>query len=147
MAQGILGRVVQFVPGGGIRLFLLFRCSGSRSHLEELDDGAGEGESGGLLLHVLRGQLVLHHELGQVAHDLAAWSHLVVVGGLLKSIKTAHLDNVAEEQVGLPVFLLHHLKLVAQAQAVGIILRQGHRLSYFGEELSFLRVLEFGWQI
>ena len=111
-------------------------CSGSRSHLEELDDGAGEGESGGLLLHVLRGQLVLHHELGQVAHDLAAWSHLVVVGGLRTSIKkqhSVHLDNVTEEQVGLPVFLLHHLKLVAQAQAVGVTLRHGHRLSYFGE--------------
>ena len=48
---------------------------------------------------------------------------------------SVHLDNVTEEQVGLPVFLLHHLKLVAQSQAVGITLRHGHRLSYFGEEL------------
>ena len=28
------------------------------------------------------------------------------------------LDNVAKEHVGLAIFLLHHLKLVAQAQAV-----------------------------
>ena len=36
------------------------------------------------------------------------------------------LDNVTEEHVGLPIFLFHHLKLVAQAQAVSPRLQKPH---------------------
>lgn len=38
--------------------------------LQELDHRQGEGQLIGPLLHFRPGQAVLHHELGQVAHDL-----------------------------------------------------------------------------
>lgn len=38
--------------------------------LKELDDREGEGQLVRSLLHLCSGQVVLHHELGQVTHDL-----------------------------------------------------------------------------
>ena len=98
--------------------------SDTPTHLKELDDGAWEGERRRLLLHILGGELVLNHELGKVAHDLAAWCHLISL-----NVQThrygpgaSNLDNVTEEQVGLAILLFHHLKLVAQTQAATLML-------------------------
>ncbi len=44
--------------------------------LQELHHGQGEGQLIGPLLHFRPGQVVLHHELGQVTYDLGGWSHL-----------------------------------------------------------------------
>lgn len=38
--------------------------------LKELDDREGEGQLVRSLLHLCSGQVVLHHELSQVTHDL-----------------------------------------------------------------------------
>ena len=45
--------------------------------LKELDDGGREGEVGRALQDVLLVQVVLDHELGKIADDFGAWSHLV----------------------------------------------------------------------
>lgn len=44
--------------------------------LQELHHGQGEGQLVGALLHLRPAQVVLHHELGQVAHDLGGRRHL-----------------------------------------------------------------------
>lgn len=44
--------------------------------LQELDHGLGEGQLVGPFLHLRSAQVVLHHELGQVAHDLRGRRHL-----------------------------------------------------------------------
>lgn len=44
--------------------------------LQELDHRQGEGQLIRPLLHFCPGQVVLHHELGQVTHDLRGRSHL-----------------------------------------------------------------------
>ena len=96
------------------------------THLKELDDGAWEGERRRLLLHILGGELVLNHELGKVAHDLAARCHLISLNVQTHQYNphngASDLDNVTEEQVGLAILLFHHLKLVAQTQAETLML-------------------------
>lgn len=44
--------------------------------LQELHHRQGEGQLVRPLLYFCPGQVVLHHELGQVTHDLRGWSHL-----------------------------------------------------------------------
>lgn len=44
--------------------------------LQELHHGLGEGQLVGPLLHLHPAQVVLHHELGQVTHDLRGRRHL-----------------------------------------------------------------------
>lgn len=44
--------------------------------LQELDHREREGQLVSPLLHLCSGQVVLHHELGQVTHDLRGRSHL-----------------------------------------------------------------------
>lgn len=44
--------------------------------LQELYHRQGEGQLIGPFLHLCPGQVVLHHELGQVTHDLRGGSHL-----------------------------------------------------------------------
>lgn len=44
--------------------------------LQELDHRQGEGQLICPLLHFCPCQVVLHHELCQVTHDLRGWSHL-----------------------------------------------------------------------
>ncbi len=77
--------------------------------LHELDDRLGEAEFLGPQQHVLGRQLVLHHELGQVADRLA---------------RRRHLDDVAEQQVGVAVGLLDVLKLVPKAEREGLLVRK-----------------------
>ena len=122
---GSLGRVAQFGPewknshSHGLQ-------SDAHTHLKELDDGAWEGERRRLLLHILGGELVLNHELGKVAHDLAARCHLISLNVQTHQYNphngASNLDNVTEEQVGLAILLFHHLKLVAQTQAETLML-------------------------
>ena len=82
MVQGILGKVAQFGPECK-KSYSVALPSQLVTDLQELNDRAGEGEGGRLLLHVLRAELVLHHELGQVTHNLAAWGHLILLDILM----------------------------------------------------------------
>ena len=108
------------------RTVILMDCNQTPTHLKELNDGAWEGERRRLLLHILGGELVLNHELGKVAHDLAARCHLISLDVQTHQYNprngASNLDNVTEEQVGLAILLFHHLKLVAQTQAATLML-------------------------
>ena len=80
--------------------------------LEEVHHGVGVGQGSAVGEDVVHGQVVLQHEDGQVAHHLGG-------GG--------HLDQVAQDQVGLTVQLLDLLELVLGAhlgnlsQQVGVL--------------------------
>ncbi|CAN3973032.1 50S ribosomal protein L7/L12, partial [Dysosmobacter welbionis] len=77
---------------------------------EVADNTVREGQALALLHDVLRGQVVLGHEDGQVTHHLA--------GG-------RHLHNVAHHLIDLTVVLLDLHKPVAQAQRLHLGLQVG----------------------
>ena len=78
--------------------------------LQELDDGVGEGQLGGLVQDVLLAQLVLGHVLSQIAHDLGTGRHL---------------DDVPQDLVGVAITPLDVLELITQSQAVRLELQVG----------------------
>ena len=78
--------------------------------LEVLDDGRGEGKVIGLVEEGVLVQLILNHELGQVANDLGAG---------------CDLGGVAEEHVGLGVGLLDLGPLVCEPEAEGLEVQVG----------------------
>ena len=86
-------------------LQVLGEAPGGLAHhaLEVADHAVGEGEGLAPLHDVLRREIVLHHENGQIAHHL---------GG------RGHLDDVAQHLVDRLVHLLDRLEVVAQAQAL-----------------------------
>ena len=93
-------------------LQVLGEAPGGLAHhaLEVAHHAVGEGEGLSALHNVLGGQLVLHHEDGQITHHLG--------GG-------RHLHNVAQHVVDLDIHLLDVLELVAQAQALHLALEVG----------------------
>ncbi|CAN7976762.1 unnamed protein product [Ixodes persulcatus] len=85
--------------------------------LHELHHRAGKAELFCLVQDVLARQFVLDHELGQVSHHLGRRNkHILWV---------RYLDDVAKEQVGIPIGLLDALKLFAKPQAEGLELEVG----------------------
>ncbi len=73
--------------------------------LQELDDRAGEGQLGGPGNRVLFGQLILNHELSEVANHFRRWRHL---------------DNISQDLIGILVLLLDQLELITQSQTVSL---------------------------
>mmetsp|Transcript_15750 Transcript_15750/g.40095 ORF Transcript_15750/g.40095 Transcript_15750/m.40095 type:complete len:386 (-) Transcript_15750:263-1420(-) len=78
--------------------------------LEVLDHARRKIQLVSLLQNRLLGQVVLNDELGEVADDLAAWSHL---------------DNVAQHLVAQPVGVLDSLPLIHEAVLHGLELEVG----------------------
>jgi len=70
--------------------------------LEELYDGGGEGERAGPCLHLLSGQLVLHHALRQVAYYLRARGHLHTDMELVFMVHTSVADPPDPRAFGPP---------------------------------------------
>ena len=68
--------------------------------LQVLDHRAGEAQITSLLLDCLSIQLILNHELSQVADHLGCW---------------CHLDDVSQQNIGLPVAFLDFFELVTQS--------------------------------
>lgn len=61
--------------------------------LEVLNHRLGEGKFLSLVQHVLRLQLVLHHELSQIAHYFGGGSHLDDVAQQLIGLESKSISN------------------------------------------------------
>ena len=110
------------------------RLGNTEVALEVLDDGGGEVELAGTLEDVLLGELVLDHEVGEVADDLGGRSDL---------------DDVTAELVGLLVGLLDLRPLAGETELVGLVhevgvLTAGHLVGVDIGGAALLAALEGG---